>query len=98
MRDCYLSGAIVTLLWCGICFPDPVRRKYLALFNQTQAGRLQTRDRAGLESTAAQVYRAVTDPRVGPAISWTRFYPHFELCLRRPQTRELVLVTSETSV
>ena len=43
MRDCYLSGAIVTLLWCGICFPDPVRRKYLALFNQTQAGRLQTR-------------------------------------------------------
>ena len=92
------GGALVPLSLLGISFPEPEEREYLGLFNPAQAGP-RCRDRPGLfcPEYGTSVQR-VTDPRVGPAISWNRFYPHFELCLRRPQTRELVLVTSETSV
>ena len=58
MRGCYLGGAIVTLV-CGICFPEPEKRKYLALFNPTQAGRLQTKPGRSWEygSTSVQSNR-----------------------------------------
>ena len=90
-----ILAVLLFLDTCCISFPESVLRgrKYLGLFNPAKPVRpagLQTRYRAGLQSTA-QVYGGAesnTDPRVGPAISWTRFYPHFELCLRRPQTRQ----------